>query len=330
MWAAEDLQAVFDQDPQRVCILQGPVAAKHSIIKDEPIKDLLGNIVSALAQKLLEKSYGGDLSKVPTIDFLGARPLALPETITSTLGVERTISENAITYTVGKSVPETALWLETLAGPRLDWIRALLISPNVVQGTSYVDNPMRRLFAPRPNQKIVVETASDGTPSALVLFGSARSFGEHKPEFKAVEARFDASKSQINLTLYEDREDSSVPLYLHYEYKPSQGWAPIHEVAGDRNTRIKDFYWRLWFGDNESLPAELNVRDTFVGPEVAIDADNVEDFCSVIGNQGEAFKTTRNSEVQAPMDFAIVTGWQVCTSLAFALSSMLTTCSRRS
>lgn len=311
MWAAEDLEAVFDQDPQRVCILQGPVAVKHAIVKDEPIKDLLGNIVSSLAQKLLERSYGGDLSKVPTIDFLGARPLPLPENIATTLGVKRTVTEKAITYSVGKTAPETSLWLETLAGPRLDWTRALLASPNFVQGTSYIDNPMRRLFAPRPTQTVVVETASDGTPSAIVLYGSARSHGEHKSDFKAVEARFDSSKSQIDVTLYEDREESSVPLYLHYEYKPSQGWSPIHEIAGDRNTRIKDFYWRLWFGDNETLPTDLSVRDTFVGPEVTIDADSVEDFCSVIGNQGEAFKTTRTSEVQAPMDFAIVTGWQV-------------------
>ncbi|KAJ2970991.1 hypothetical protein NUW54_g12606 [Trametes sanguinea] len=57
LWAAEDIDAVFDQDPQRVCILQGPVAAKHSIIKDEPIKDLLGNITSKLVEKLVERLY---------------------------------------------------------------------------------------------------------------------------------------------------------------------------------------------------------------------------------------------------------------------------------
>jgi len=34
LWAAEDIDAVFDQDPQRVCILQGPVVAKWSVVKD--------------------------------------------------------------------------------------------------------------------------------------------------------------------------------------------------------------------------------------------------------------------------------------------------------
>jgi fatty acid synthase subunit beta len=31
----------------------------------------------------------------------------------------------------------------------------------------------------------------------------------------------------------------------------------------------------------------------------------------VVGNQSEGFKTARNKKVQAPMDFGIVTAWQV-------------------
>jgi hypothetical protein len=34
LWAAEDIEAVFDQDPQRVRILQGPVATKGVIVAD--------------------------------------------------------------------------------------------------------------------------------------------------------------------------------------------------------------------------------------------------------------------------------------------------------
>ena len=85
---------------------------------------------------------------------------------------------------------------------------------------------------------------------------------------------------------------------------------PIHEVSEDRNTRIKQFYWMLWFGDNEVLP-EIDVRATYSGPEVKIDAAAIRSFCGIVGNQGEVYKHVRVDEVQAPMDFAIVTGWQV-------------------
>ena len=60
-----------------------------------------------------------------------------------------------------------------------------------------------------------------------------------------------------------------------------------------------------------SHPAGLGLCDVFTGPEVTIDEDTVQTFCAVVGNQAEAFKTARNEVIEAPMDFAIVTGWQV-------------------
>ncbi|KAI0350257.1 hypothetical protein OH77DRAFT_1499100 [Trametes cingulata] len=174
---------------------------------------------------------------------------------------------------------------------------------------------MRRLFAPRPGQKVVVET--DGSrPTKISVFGAARSHGEHDPSFKAVEASFNAATSTINVTILEERRGVAVPLELRFVYKPSMGFAPIHEIADDRNTRIKAFYWKLWFGDNEVLP-EINLRDTFTGPEVTIDEDDIENFCAVVGNQSEAFKSARNETPMAPMDFAIVTGWQTIMKAIF-------------
>ncbi|EIW57289.1 fatty acid synthase [Trametes versicolor FP-101664 SS1] len=309
LWAAEDIDAVFDQDPQRVCILQGPVAVKHAKVKDEPIKEMLGNITSILVDKLVDRLYAGDKSKIPTAEYLAPAPRALPTVIAPA------VSGNTATYVVGQSVPETSAWLETLAGPELSWARALLTSTTIVQGTAYVDNHMRRLFAPRRGQKVVVE-AEGSRPIKISVFGSARSYGEHDPSFKAVEATFDATTSTIDVTVFEERRGSSVPLDLHFVYKPAMGYAPIHEVADDRNTRIKAFYWKLWFGDDEVLP-EINVRDTFTGPEVTIDEDDIESFCAVVGNQGEAFKSARNETPLAPMDFAIVAGWQAIMKAIF-------------
>ncbi|RDX57079.1 fatty acid synthase [Lentinus brumalis] len=309
LWAAEDIDAVFDQDPQRVCILQGPVAVKHSHVKDEPLKDLLGIITSLLVDKLVDRLYGGDKSKIPTIEYLSPSPRAARPAIAPA------VSGNTATYVLGDSLPETSAWLETLAGPELGWTRALLTTATIVQGTAYIDNPLRRLFAPRRGQKVVVE--SDGSrPTKISLYGSARSHGVHNPSFKAVETTFNACTSTIDVTLFEERRGVAVPLHFHFLYKPEMGFAPIHEVADDRNVRIKQFYWKLWFGDNEALP-EIGLRDTFTGPEVTIDEDDVETFCAVVGNQGEAFKSARNDTPLAPMDFAIVTGWQAIMKAIF-------------
>jgi fatty acid synthase subunit alpha len=208
------------------------------------------------------------------------------------------------------SLPPTNEWLEALAGLSFGWLRALLTSADVVQGTSYVSNPLKRLFTPRPNQKVVVALSKSAGITSVSVYSATRSFGDHKADFKAMEITFDPSTKAISVVLFEDRTDSSVPLTFSFVYRPEQGFAPIHKVAEGRNTRIKEFYWRLWYGDNEVLP-KVNIRDTFVGPEVTIDAATVERFCSVVGNQGEKFKQSRTEEVQAPMDFAIVTGWKV-------------------
>ena len=49
------------------------------MVKDEPVKDLLGNINKALIQRLLERKYGGDMSIVPTIDYLEVQRKAVPK-----------------------------------------------------------------------------------------------------------------------------------------------------------------------------------------------------------------------------------------------------------
>jgi fatty acid synthase subunit alpha, fungi type len=154
LWAAEDIEAVFDQDPQRVCILQGPVAAKWSMVKDEPVKGLLGNINKALIQRLLQRKYGGDKSTIPIIDYLAVQGKAVPESLP---GVARTKIGNSVTFKFGSKLPETGAWFHTLAGSELNWLFALVSSPTIVQGTSYIDNALCHILAPRAGQKFVIE-----------------------------------------------------------------------------------------------------------------------------------------------------------------------------
>lgn len=270
---------------------------------------MLGGVEDALVKKLLDRYYGGDESKVPRIDYLGASPAKIVPNLASSYNIGATFAKDQTVYRLGSSLPPTEEWLETLVGPEVTWLRALLRSTNIVHNDGYLANPLKRLFAPRANQVVAV-TYESGAPTAVSLSGAARSYGIHKPTFEAVSVKFDPKSNAIAVTVFEDRTDTSVPLTFAFEYRPEQGYAPIHEIVQGRNKRIKEFYWKLWFGDNEILP-NIDIRDTFVGPEVTIDASTVERFCSVVGNQGESFKTARNDEVEAPMDFAIVTGWQV-------------------
>ncbi|KAJ7200860.1 acyl transferase domain-containing protein [Mycena pura] len=75
-------------------------------------------------------------------------------------------------------------------------------------------------------------------------------------------------------------------------------FAPILKIATGRNTHLKEFYWKLRYGDDAEL----------------------QQFWPIIGNRGESFKTVQNELVSAPMDFAIVTGGQAIIKSIFPAS----------
>ena len=52
-------------------------SVKHVMKKDEPIKQLLGNIESSLVQKILANFYDGDETKVPSIEYISGLPPCL-------------------------------------------------------------------------------------------------------------------------------------------------------------------------------------------------------------------------------------------------------------
>ncbi|UZJ56206.1 hypothetical protein CBS101457_005526 [Exobasidium rhododendri] len=309
LWFSEDLDAVFDQDPQRVCILQGPMAVRHSKIVNEPVKDILGGVEKGLIKRLLERYYDNDESKVPTLEYLSK---AAPH-----INVDALLAEHSITATstqgggvrsfqVGSSVPRASDWLEVLAGPKPTWLRALLRSVSVVQGRSYIDNPISRMLSPRKGQTAEITYSSNGEPKSLRMFGAARSFGVHDPSFKAIEITKDSNSSLISVQMFEERLGDSIPLLLQFHYRPDQPFALIHEVMEGRNDRIKSFYWQLWFHADIPTVRELSSRKEHVSPMATLDSDAIIRFCQIVENRSEAF----HLKGMAPMDFAIVAGWQ--------------------
>ncbi|KAF9643908.1 hypothetical protein BDM02DRAFT_3219125 [Thelephora ganbajun] len=60
--------------PSEVWLKKGPVAVVHPKVKDEPIKDMPGNITKDLIKKLPDQYHDCDASTVPTIDYLVPPP----------------------------------------------------------------------------------------------------------------------------------------------------------------------------------------------------------------------------------------------------------------
>ena len=273
---AQDIDAIFDQDPQCVAILQGPVAIKHACVANQPIKEMLRGIKDYIVKKLLEKYYDNDESRVPYIDYIGSVPVTINSTLASSYGINVTSDKISTTYKFGSTLPPVEEWLETLARPEVNWLKALLRSENIVQKSRYISNPIKHLFSPCAGQTVTVKYDTAGAPFGVSLNGAARSFSIHKPTFEAVTISYDTKASAIVVLVNEDCQDVTILLEFTFTYYPNQGFAPVHEVTEGHNKHIKAFYWRLWFGQDQMLPEAINHQGELVGPEVTIDATAIK------------------------------------------------------
>jgi len=318
LWQSEDLEAVVGQDVGRTCILQGPMAAKYSKIVDEPIKDILDGIHNGHIEGLTKDVYGGDESSIPVIEYFGGKVLTIAEDVDKIDGL--TISEDAgkITYRLSSTasqggLPATATWLKLLAGGSYCWRHALFTTDVVVQGQKYQDNPIKRIFAPAHGILVEIANANDPRETVITKQDQSHSTGAYTKTFEAK-----IVDNEVHVTLFEDRTATGKPvgMPLIFKYHPEIGYAPIREVMEGRNDRIKEFYYRLWFGD-EPMDTNTEVTDVFEGGQTTVTAQQIADFVHAVGNNGEAFVQRPGKTVFAPMDFAIVVGWKAIMKAIF-------------
>eukprot|EP01135_Chromosphaera_perkinsii_P010233 Nk52_evm6s2062 gene=Nk52_evmTU6s2062 len=332
LWQSENLDAIVGQDVQRVCILHGPVAAKYCKTANEPAKDILDSIaeghIKALQDSLYERK-GKDVPCIPYIGLLGKNNGT--RSIPKHISVASTGSMIQFTLPSAKSkIPELNEWVSFLAGSKESWLHALLMSPFIVQDKMRVNNAVTAIIKPRLGQIVRLEFASGKVTSngegfdrasvkSLKIFDStmtARAAKNKKSSglpFPAVDITYDGEKD-IVMKLNEPKNDDVCSLKLMYRYLPSKGYAPIHEITAGKNIQIKNFYCNLWFGcdlPTDPLNGEIEwlAEDKFSCSKVVQRVDILK-FCAAVGNQSEAYVQFGNEALEAPMDFAIVLGWE--------------------
>jgi fatty acid synthase subunit beta len=316
LWQSEDLEAVIDQDVGRTCILQGPTAVKYSKIVDEPIREILDGIHNAHIKGLTKDIYGGDESSIPVIEYFGGKLIdAEPEVDIEGLTISQETDKTTYRLSASPSaaLPSLESWLSLLAGAKRSWRHALFTSEVFVQGQKFQTNPMKRIFA--PVRGLLVEIAHPDEPSKTVITVQEQTRPNHYATVIDVKV---VGKNEILVSMIKETTAVGKPvaLPLRFTYHPEAGYAPIREVMEGRNDRIKEFYWRAWFG-TETLDLDAPVTGTFNGGKARITSEAINDFVHAVGNTGEAFVDRPGKEVFAPMDFAIVVGWKAITKPIF-------------
>ena len=320
LWQSEDLEAVVDQDVGRTCILQGPTAAKYSHTIDEPVKDILDGIHNDHIKGLTKDIYGGKDSAIPMVEYFGGQFLLDDPVDDDMDGLTISQDNERISYRISSApsatLPEIEAWLHLLAGKAYSWRYAMFTAEVFIQGQRFQANPLRRIFA--PNKGMLVEVLRPKDPAKTVI--TAKEPSHSGRMVKTVEVSMTSEKG-IAVNIFEERtvEGKVATLPLKFTYHPEAGYAPIREVMQGRNDRIKEFYYRIWFGD-EKVPFEASATSTFDGGKSSITSQAIADFVHAVGNTGEAFVDRPGKEVFAPMDFAIVVGWKACTKPIFPRS----------
>lgn len=310
LWQSENLDTVFDGDVQRTCILHGPVAAQFTNKINEPIKEILDLIHDGHIAKLLSDEYNGDASSIPVVEYFGGRQICAVEEMS---GVTVTQEGNKTTYSVTNAPTEKAQWLKLLAGTELNWLYALLSTERVVQGSDHVSNPVADILEPVANMVVEVTRSSNRKELSLSVLEPVQG------DLKQVVSITWNDKSQIQMDLIEHRtaDGKLAALPFIYEYNIADGFAPIVEVMEDRNIRIKQFYWQLWFGSAVPMDLDIDVNGTIHGEGVTISGTDIAEFTHAIGNTCEAFIVRPGKKTLAPMDFAIVVGWKAIMKAIF-------------
>ncbi|MCJ1378643.1 beta subunit of fatty acid synthetase [Xylographa soralifera] len=319
LWQSEDLEAVVDQDVGRVCILQGPVAVRYSKVVDETVKDILDGIHHGHIASIRAQSGKDHETEALFVECFGL--FSGSSTQETALDVKLIYEQEQSTiYEVSSSVDEPMpgldQWLSALGGTKNDWRRAFFTTKNIVQGTRLCENPIRRLFQPTRGTFVQVEQLESSTVSTISMFEQQETDYPLKvAEVKAIE------HGLVSLHILDNRATPAGPaalaLRLLYSYHPEHGFAPIREVTAGRHERIKDFYRRVWFGEDDSI-MQSSVHDQFLSGPVSVSSESITKFARCIGNFDDAFTKRGSKQLHAPMDFAIVVAWKALMKPLFA------------
>ncbi|KAJ1770836.1 fatty acid synthase alpha subunit Lsd1 [Coemansia sp. RSA 1843] len=277
-WQCEDLGSVCsngsDDAAQRVLISQGPVSVQYSLIKNEPVKNIMDGIYNGLVQQISETD-----TDLPTDDTLDVDSFAL---LNYNTVICHSLSERTYQlplYNPG-ILPSTSAWHRALSGGSTNnWLFTILTNPVIVQNKRHTDNYISRLLRPRYGRTVSVTT--DHTNSKMPL--SVQVWNSSAPT--ALELSL-TLEDECKITLVLPHRSSA--LVLKYLYNASTPVAPIHEVMEGRDDRITSFYSDIWrHGTNTQTPAVATARSdssyplTYIQQRVPVAKDMSLDMLAI-------------------------------------------------
>ncbi|PWY86567.1 putative fatty acid synthase subunit beta [Aspergillus sclerotioniger CBS 115572] len=295
LWQSEDVDAVPDEDADRVCILHGPVAARYAHRIDEPVKEILDGMTIPLAEMIEAEFYGE--TPIPWANELETASVDHHRLRNALHVVE--MDPGVFTYQPlpGKKLPAADQWLEFLAHETSGWMRAIVSSQDLRRGPGRRTNWLRGCLVLTWNTVITINQSQ----SSLLV--TCDEDGGTYP----VVSMTSTDGIQILVQVYHrsPRSTTPIPLELQFLYNPEGG--TLSEVQDQHDSRVQSFYHKLWLGEN---PPSLGTNGTYYNGQKILTADLRDEWVSVIGL---SYSNQRDLSAEGnciPIHAAMVPAWE--------------------
>lgn len=331
LWQAENLDSVIDQDVQRVCVIHGPVAARHSRIIDEPCQKILDSIHNSLIDLFSDQSHCSKnqvhRTRINTSDFMIDLLPPPPKGIL----VQEFGQQTSLTVSASKGEPDTRVFYDYLRGLTQGWVQASLTDLVIMHGSQRQSNPIRAAINPQHGYSITFNYDADRKVEVVSLYRNTEAFHAQKLLLRI--SRY--NEEHICLRLYEEspRTGRVLSLQLLFRYIPEGYPCRITEDLSGRDEKIKNFYSELWLGTSiTSTLSKAGVHREFSTRMIKIERSQVKSFMEVIAKSSlDNFSHDFPGNI-VPLDYCIVLAWDAIVQplLIFGISGDLTQLLHRS
>ena len=304
LWQMEDLEAVINQDPQRVCIIHGPVAARYSTKIDESAATILNDISNDLISSLLL-----DLQVEKTSDISPSMPTSEASfNIHDFVEIEESPMQVAYRFRSSMSQEDKDLLLSHIFAENQDWPWSILTYEHISRDNKLLANPVRTAFAPSVDDVLTLTNGPEERQiTAMIL---SRKIARRDELYPALAIRSVGGKT-IHVTL---QAPFPVGTEVSFEFRFTRRipHTDLEEITEDRESKIKAFYASCWSIDNVT-PLGTAPEYEFVGESMTLTRGIVDKFMAVASKgQGDiTFWPRLDSSV--PLDFGIVVAWSALT-----------------
>ncbi|KAJ2994096.1 hypothetical protein NUW58_g1648 [Xylaria curta] len=294
LWQSEDLDAVVDQDPERVCILQSPVSVRYSTRDDQSSKEILDEIHSDIVA-MMQATKEHDMKDEVLPSVVASSSLATAQNII----INDTSVGIALQPAPGQDLPSQDIWLECLKSYACTSILALVREDSLFEASSKRrrSNYLRHILGPQHGFSLVLSHYStraclcDETTGQTIVNVEVDSSGRIRVEFAH---RDPAARPKMATLTFE------------WEYSKQTG---LIDCTEDRDRRIQDFYAHLWLGQEQTTRVE-RLDDKFIAKEFVL-TQQLRDSLHLVVSHAFLGASPASPTTVLPLESAVIAAWDV-------------------